>query len=478
MTVHFDPTVEELLDCKYEWCGRIGTYGFRREDHRMEHYRSVHTKESEYPKTRKDGRSARSGVRKLGHLSNPTASMTHVSVDAENHNRPVRTKTFGSDSKARKEELSLSGNTQASGQSTEAGARFGDPEVPEFHGNPPDPDTAVLNVFDWNSLMPEHLDAENPESMDRKVTKSRHIKLEKTGSNEGNHLDWMGTTSGVVKSEETESKEAKDLGVSSDDENEPERLQDGILDDPRTRAECGHLQQTDKVLDRGEIPMKSKSRHSTNYMLAVMEPWVLKALSASETGQYRASLEIQWDILGFMQNEFRDKDFPNTVLGHVVTISGSAKHAQATSCSEYIRQNWPTHGSKVLDALQCALDSPTHTSQWEFVAGVDDENVSSDGAASSHTHLEFDVTPENVVLKITSGTQDTIVDVVQQLAWMGAALRTSKDGRVQCCESKLQGVEKVRGVEPAIFNLTFDIYSPGEDDQSCWFSLFTNPVIA
>ena len=58
-TVHFPPAVEELLDCKYEWCGRTGAHGFKREDHRKEHYRKVHMKGSEYPK-RSGRRSERS----------------------------------------------------------------------------------------------------------------------------------------------------------------------------------------------------------------------------------------------------------------------------------------------------------------------------------------------------------------------------------------------------------------------------------
>lgn len=63
MTVHFPPSPEELLDCRYEWCGRIGAHGFKREDHRKEHYRKVHMKENEYPKTGRGGRSGRSGGR-------------------------------------------------------------------------------------------------------------------------------------------------------------------------------------------------------------------------------------------------------------------------------------------------------------------------------------------------------------------------------------------------------------------------------
>lgn len=60
MTVHFPPSVEELLDCKYEGCGRTSEMGFKRDDHRKAHYRKVHKKESEYPKMGKGGRIGRS----------------------------------------------------------------------------------------------------------------------------------------------------------------------------------------------------------------------------------------------------------------------------------------------------------------------------------------------------------------------------------------------------------------------------------
>ena len=63
MTIHFPPGVDELLDCKYEWCGRVGAYGFKREDHRKEHYRKVHMKVEEYPKTGKGGKSSGSSKR-------------------------------------------------------------------------------------------------------------------------------------------------------------------------------------------------------------------------------------------------------------------------------------------------------------------------------------------------------------------------------------------------------------------------------
>ncbi len=56
-----------LMDCKYAWCGRVGNHGFKREDHRKEHYRTVHRKEIEYSKTGRGGkkRSSKSDLREM-----------------------------------------------------------------------------------------------------------------------------------------------------------------------------------------------------------------------------------------------------------------------------------------------------------------------------------------------------------------------------------------------------------------------------
>ena len=203
-----------------------------------------------------------------------------------------------------------------------------------------------------------------------------------------------------------------------------------------------------------------------------------ETFQTNETGHYCASLKIQWDILAFMRDQFRDNDFPNTVLGSVVTISGCAWHAQAATCSEYIRQTWPTHGSEVLNAVQAALDSFTHTSTSRLNTCVDNGSTTGGNALFRYTELDIDITQEFLFLKIKSETLDVIVDIFQQLAWMGAALRTSRDDGVQYCEPKLERIPSDKEPDWAMFNITFDMWSPGKEDQSCWFPLFANPVIA
>ena len=42
-------------------------------------------------------------------------------------------------------------------------------------------------------------------------------------------------------------------------------------------------------------------------------------------------------------------------IGSVITLSGSALRAQATTCSEYIKLVWPTYGIQILEIFQLAL---------------------------------------------------------------------------------------------------------------------------
>ena len=350
--------------------------------------------------------------------------------------------------------MAPSGELQASGLSMEAVARLGNLQLPNTYENSPDQETTGLKVSvpDLGSAMPAALEANNVGPINRRAPTSDNVVIQ--------------------------SYKASELGSCSDDENVHERLEDGILGDLGPGVECDYSHPTETVLDGNETLIASLSRNSKKDKLAVIKSQVLETLSVSEAGQYCASLMIQWDILGFMKDQFRDNEFTNTALGPVITISGSAQHAQATTCSEYIRKNWPAHGLKTLDALQDALDSPTQESQLKITARDNNGSVSGELAPPSHADLVFDVTQERPSLNIKSRTPDIIVEVVQQLAWMGAALRTSRDGRIQYCESKLEGVLKAKGVKTAIFNLTFAMSWPDEEEQSCWFPLFTNPVIA
>ena len=363
MTVHFPPAVDELLDCRYEWCGRTGAHGFKREDNRKEHYRMVHNREDGYPKRGKQIL----GRRSIGNPNTP------------GHSNPIAVR-----------------------QTAEEG-------VPAS-GTPHDSKLSTTVVAQLK-------------------TQDAKVKAGDLDSQSFRLSDWTATASDDVG---IGSFEAFGVGLAIDHEIKREHINKAIHTDLGAYIEW-------------QTSMR-KSKFGADW--------------------HSASLNLEWDVSTFLKDQFCDPNFPNISLGPIVTISGSAQRAQATTCSQYIQQNWPAHGSRLLDTLQDALQSPSRTSKSRL------------GEHDSYAELEFNVVQKNVGLNIKAKTSEVIVDVVQQFSWMGAALRTSTNGRVQYCETKLTEGSQAGGNETVAIDITFHLTSPAENDQSCWFRLFKNPVIA
>ena len=285
-----------------------------------------------------------------------------------------------------------------------------------------------------------------------------------------------------------------DMGIESFKTNEwtPCSDDESVLESFKT-SEWTPCSDDDSVLERSEgsflngpgAPLECTDRHATetssylmDYNLTILKYGILAAFQTREAGQHYALLKVEWDVLAFMKDQFRDNELPKAALGSVVTISGSVQHAQATTCAEYVKQNWAAHGLEILEALQVALDSPVHTSQARIDTSSADKNTSGDSTLSNRAELNFDMSHDDVCVNIKSETLDIIISAVLQLAWMGTALRMSANGGVQYCEPKLENVSNAKEGEPVAFNITFEISSPSERDESCWLPLFSNPVIA
>ena len=291
-------------------------------------------------------------------------------------------------------------------------------------------------------------------------------------ANDAEDMERMATTSEGVA---LQSSEASQWGPYSDDESVPESLEDVSFHDLQTRGECERSLPTTPPTTESTFDGEETLRSSMSCYLLKDKAALVKTMLAIEVDPSRTMLEVEWDILAFMKHQFGDDENQKKLLGPVVTISGSAQHAQAMTCAEYIQRYWPAHGSSVLDALQDALNSPALMSYARLGAFIEDGSMSRD---DSHAKIEFIIHYQKVYLTINNGNPDLIADLVLQLGWMAAALRTSVDGRVQCCNPKLGKVLKFRERNLTILHISFDMTSPGEDDQSCWFPLFKNPVIA
>lgn len=70
---------------------------------------------------------------------------------------------------------------------------------------------------------------------------------------------------------------------------------------------------------------------------------------------------LDWDLPHFMKTQF-DED-GQAAIGSVINLSGLALCAQATTCSEYIRDVWPLHGIQVLKVFELALQDTGHKAE-------------------------------------------------------------------------------------------------------------------
>ena len=428
MKKHSPPSKDKLLDCKYEGCGRTGAHGFKREDHRIEHYGIAHMLVGQYPWRRLGERESTSAM--------PTGKFPSV---PELDKRPIPEETIFGEFKLREKGVSSKTNPQISRLSAE------DSPLPE----------SSPTVRTYAGLLDQECTSSKTTAPNSGIAIPEALTTENVTP-----PGWTAHASGEagMNFSGTESWDCDDLSFCA--EHEPELIEKLRSNNRETSAAS---------LSRPQNP---------NDKLGLIKNLVLCSL-AGKKNQYSASVKVQWDILAFMYEQFRDNEAPSTAVGAVVTISGSVNHSQATTCSEYVQRNWPANGSRILDALQDAMNNPSHNSKTRLVTPNEHESISDGTDSSTHSELEFSIAQATVCLNIKSSTPSVIVEIVQQLAWMGAALRTSANGVVQYCQPNLVDVSKARGaLEPADFIISFTMSSIGAKDQSCWLTLFANPAIA
>ncbi|KAE8137306.1 hypothetical protein BDV38DRAFT_88339 [Aspergillus pseudotamarii] len=149
---------------------------------------------------------------------------------------------------------------------------------------------------------------------------------------------------------------------------------------------------------------------------------------------------------------------PDYALGSFVTITGSASDAQALSCSEYLRQTWPTTGIKVLDLVQQVLNIASVSTK------LPDGTMVYASQEPDCGYLCF-----NVV-----GTVAAIVEIGACLSWVGAVAQPAPYEI-----SLLRPSVHYRGLHH--FNIEFVIQplepSKRHNNGQCWHDLFREAAI-
>ena len=81
---------------------------------------------------------------------------------------------------------------------------------------------------------------------------------------------------------------------------------------------------------------------------------------------YEITFVTKWDLLAFFDDQMY-KERPDEAVKTAITLTGSAKDAQALTCAQYLCQTWPSAGHHTIQLVQDVLNSvPGNQSTCKF----------------------------------------------------------------------------------------------------------------
>ncbi|KAF2187664.1 hypothetical protein K469DRAFT_104019 [Zopfia rhizophila CBS 207.26] len=183
---------------------------------------------------------------------------------------------------------------------------------------------------------------------------------------------------------------------------------------------------------------------------------------------------VDWNPLAFLQEQEYDEK-PEVAFERAITLTGTGSDAQALTTAQYLSQTWPLVGDEMLSPLKrvvrCGSGSTTQSNRMR-----DDTTLS---AYLNDSKLRLQVV----------GTLDSVAEIGEIVAWLGAALRPSPEeqGVVYCSpfinDVSIQTCKADRTTVTSNINFRIEVEELGEDSTPswringrCWHDLFRNPV--
>lgn len=144
-------------------------------------------------------------------------------------------------------------------------------------------------------------------------------------------------------------------------------------------------------------------------------------------GDFYVAFQVGWDPLAFIAEQEYPAQPGDSVL-NALTITGPNTEAQALPCSQYIYQTWSVTGKLIMKFLgRVASDARGGRMTRHTGKHIDNVYISpgrDDLFPRSRNNLEAWINKRRFIL-LASGTVDSLVEIGQQLGWLGAALRSS-----------------------------------------------------
>ncbi|KAL7784115.1 hypothetical protein V8C37DRAFT_363567 [Trichoderma ceciliae] len=223
-------------------------------------------------------------------------------------------------------------------------------------------------------------------------------------------------------------------------------------------------------------PTESNTIQEVRSKIISSLPSVHRISRRASPQSYRAVFKLDWDILEFFESQKYSKQ-PEEVFEGVITLTGSCLDAQAATCAQYIQQTWPLTGGVAIELIKEVLRSAERCSYQRKLP---------DG-----TEVKAWIKKPKFMVEIYGGST-SIAETGEQLAWLGAALRTSPrlGGLIYCVPTINNIIQSSTSLQksefqPSANNVTFEIKFAIEDvpqsleptNGQCWHGIFRNPVV-
>ncbi|KAF2967446.1 hypothetical protein GQX73_g6089 [Xylaria multiplex] len=179
-------------------------------------------------------------------------------------------------------------------------------------------------------------------------------------------------------------------------------------------------------------------------------------------------IETHLTLLNHIKRNFSNERFEVSTL---VTITGSAFYAYATTCLNYLKSTWPDTGEILLPILQEATQEVLH--RPDSTAKISKEH-------DQLWALSIELRGDGSLKLRAKGSKTFTVDITQQLCWLTATFSTPppNEENICYCTPKIELIGDSSPAQP-IFKLGACFTElHASERNSCWLPLFSNAVIA
>lgn len=221
------------------------------------------------------------------------------------------------------------------------------------------------------------------------------------------------------------------------------------------------------------MPSSTSLEHIRQEIATSLAPYKVSRNQSAQS--YKLAFVMDWDVLAFIRAQGYTEP-PDEALEKAITLTGSSQEAQALTCLQYVSQTWPLAGENTFRLVQDLIRSEQRQSCSATLP---------DGA-------ELTIEMSNRSLRVVPyGMKDSVIEIGEQLAWLGGALRSSPYGSgVTYCTPDISlvptGNPQLTSTSDihATFQISFVMRQEHKHEEpptlvngKCWHDLFRNPVI-